>query len=198
MSLGHGGRRALRDGGFPRGWFCRIWESCLKGQSRLPSSGSFYHLAGQPTPVFLPGESQGWGRLAGYSPRGRRVRHGRARARTHTHTQTHNNALYGLPFCFNRQEHLPFLALSPKPQDRKLTDENPGSCQPPSEQWEDSWAGQVSPSLKQDSWAGQVSPSLKQLPSAALSKKISEHTQIPLTDITSRRHSEVVDTSPVI
>ena len=117
--------------------------------------------------------------------------------RAHTHTHTHN-ALYGLPFCFNRQEHLPFLALSPKPQDRKLTDENPGSCQPPSEQWEDSWAGQVSPSLKQDRWAGQVSPSLKQLPSAALSKKISEHTQIPLTDITSRRHSEVADTSPVI
>ena len=29
----------------------------------------------QPTPVFLPGESQGQKSLAGYSPWGRRVRH---------------------------------------------------------------------------------------------------------------------------
>ena len=126
------GRRALRGRWLPRSWFCRIWESCLKGQSRFPSSGSFNHLTGQPTPVFLPGESQGWGAW-------RATVHRVAESDTTEHTHTHT-ALYGLPFCFS-QEHLPFLALSPRPQDRKLTDENPGSCQPPSEQWEDSWAG---------------------------------------------------------
>ena len=34
-----------------------------------------WRRAWQPTPVFLPGESQGQRSLAGYSPRGRRVGH---------------------------------------------------------------------------------------------------------------------------
>ena len=45
--------------------------------------------AWRPTPVFLPGESQGQRNLAGYSPWGVRV--GRDRAtNTHTHTHTQN------------------------------------------------------------------------------------------------------------
>ena len=36
---------------------------------------SFRRRKWQPSPVFLPGESQGWGSLAGYSPWGHRVRH---------------------------------------------------------------------------------------------------------------------------
>ena len=43
----------------------------------------------QPTPEFLPGESHGQRGLAGYSPRGRRVRHGWA-------TNTFN---FSFPFC---------------------------------------------------------------------------------------------------
>ena len=77
------GRRALRGRWLPRSWFCRIWESCLKGQSRFPSSGSFNHLTGQPTPVFLPGESQGWG---AWRATVHRVAESDTTEHTHTHT----------------------------------------------------------------------------------------------------------------
>ena len=54
----------------------------MEEPGRLQSMGSlsrtrlsdftFMHWRGkwQPTPVFLPGESQGWGSLVGYNPRG--------------------------------------------------------------------------------------------------------------------------------
>ena len=41
-------------------------------QVRSLGRGKSWQRKGQPTPVFLPGESQGWRSLVGYSPLGRR------------------------------------------------------------------------------------------------------------------------------
>ena len=43
----------------------------------------------QPTPIFLPGKSQGQRSLAGYSPRGRKQLDTSECTHTHTHTRTH-------------------------------------------------------------------------------------------------------------
>ena len=52
-----------------------------------------WRTAWQPTPVFLPGESQGQRRLAGYSPQGCKdsdMTEATEHTHTHTHTHTHN------------------------------------------------------------------------------------------------------------
>ena len=51
------------------------WETAVHGVGKSqtrPSNFTFMHWRRkwQPTPVFLPGESQGWGSLVGYSPWG--------------------------------------------------------------------------------------------------------------------------------
>ena len=46
----------------------------VRGEGLIPWLGRSIG-GGQPTPVFLPGESHGQSSLGGYSPQGRRVRH---------------------------------------------------------------------------------------------------------------------------
>ena len=48
----------------------------------------------QPTPVFLPGESQGQRSLVGYSPRGHKELDSSAHTHTHTHTHRLKSAKY--------------------------------------------------------------------------------------------------------
>ena len=51
-----------------RGMFITI-EAYRKKQEKSQINNPTLHLW-QPTPVFLPGESQGWGSLVGFSPWG--------------------------------------------------------------------------------------------------------------------------------
>ena len=67
----------------------------------------------------------------------------------HTHTHTHHHHPVWPLFLHQLPRTLAVSGSVSQTQDRNLTGENPGSCQPPSEQWEDGWAGEVSPSLKQ-------------------------------------------------
>ena len=62
--------------GFPGGSEGKASACNVGDLGSIPGSGRFpWRRAWQPTPVFLPRESHGWRSLAGYSPRGHRVRH---------------------------------------------------------------------------------------------------------------------------
>ena len=62
--------------GFPGGSDCKESACDLGDPGSIPGSGrSPWRKECQSTPIFLPGEFHGQRRLAGYSPRGHRVRH---------------------------------------------------------------------------------------------------------------------------
>ena len=65
-----------------------MWETIYDSgdAGSIPGSGRFpWRREWQPTPVFLPKKPHGQGSLTGYSPWGRRARHGLATKPPHTH-----------------------------------------------------------------------------------------------------------------